>query len=182
METMNLFDSGEDDMMVPITYEVPDPVMGPESRGPPEHEEKPKKIIKEKNKSKHQKSEEMDSTPIADIMMDTTPGGMINDGSFMGAAVQPMGAVAKPAQQAKAPKEKAAKYPFDMSEAQVEALLAGVVGVLGFSRTVQDKLASFVPNFIDANTGGTSMTGMLASALVIAILFYFSRKFLLKKN
>lgn len=176
METMNLFDSG-DDMMVPIVSSPPEPILED-----PEPEKKPKKITKEKNKSKHQKSEEMDSTPIADIMMDTTPGGMINDGSFMGAAVQPM--MAKPSPQAKAPKEKvaAAKYPFDMTEAQVEAILAGVVGVLGFSRTVQDKLAGFVPNFIDANTGGTSMTGMLASALVIAILFYFSRKFLLKKN
>jgi hypothetical protein len=176
METMNLFDSG-DEMMVPILSSAPED-------DPPyqidEPEKKIKKITKEKNKSKHQKSEEMDSTPIADIMMDTTPGGMINDGSFMGAAVQPM---MKQAPQAKAPKEKvvAAKYPFDMTEAQVEALLAGVVGVIGFSQTVQDKLAGFVPNFIDVNTGGSSMTGMLASALVIAILFYFSRKFLLKK-
>jgi len=114
---MNLFDNGDDMMVSILVPPEPDPV--PESIPEPESEKKPKKILKEKNKSKHQKSEEMDSTPIADIMMDTTPGGMINDGSFMGAAVQPMGAVAKPAQQAKAPKEKAAKYPFDMSEAQV---------------------------------------------------------------
>ena len=170
---MNLFDTG-DDMMVSLEPE-PEPEPEPELEPEPEPEKKTKKITREKNVSKQQK---MDSTPISDIMMDSAPGGMISDGSFMGAAVQP---VSKPAVQLKQPKEKTGKYPFDMTEAQVEALLAGVVGVIGFSKTFQDKLAGFVPNFIDANTGGNSTSGLLVSALVIAILFYFAKKFLMKK-
>ena len=61
--------------------------------------------------------------------------------------------------------------PFNLTDDQLNALIAGVIAVVVFSTTVQNKLAGVVPNF-------TSINGSIANVLVGAILFYFAHRFI----
>ena len=53
---------------------------------------------------------------------------------------------------------------------------SGIAAVIAFSKPVQSKLSTMIPKFME--DGGLSLTGMAATALVAAIVFYFARKFL----
>ena len=50
-----------------------------------------------------------------------------------------------------------------------------------FSKPVQGKLGSMVPKFT-GDSGDLSLTGMVVSALVAAIVFYFAKQFLAEKG
>jgi hypothetical protein len=58
--------------------------------------------------------------------------------------------------------------------------LAGVAAVIAFSKPVQEKLSTMVPKFL-SESGEMSATGMVVTALVAAIVFYFSRQFIDKQ-
>ena len=73
------------------------------------------------------------------------------------------------------------KNPFGLTDEQFQAVLAGVAAVLAFSKPVQERLSSMVPNYMGQG-GETTMTGLIVTALVVAILFYFAKKFLMDKN
>ena len=68
-------------------------------------------------------------------------------------------------------KKKSAQNPFNLTDEQFNALLAGIVAVLVFSTMVQTKLAGTVPNFSGIN-------GNIASALLGAVVFYFAHRFI----
>jgi hypothetical protein len=109
----------------------------------------------------------MDSTPISDIM------GQEVDYAGQGPYMAPPQTQMVTAQQA----PKAAKAgPMNMTPEQMEALLAGVAAVIAFAKPVQEKLASFIPQMVGAG-GETSNIGLLITALVAAIIFYFGRRF-----
>jgi hypothetical protein len=61
--------------------------------------------------------------------------------------------------------------PFNLTDEQFSALLAGLVAVIVFSSTVQTKLAGTVPNF-------SGMNGSIASLLVAAFLFFMAHRFI----
>jgi len=67
----------------------------------------------------------------------------------------------------------------NLTDEQVEALLAGVVALLAFSGFAQDKLSTMIPKFLD-EAGKQTTVGMLVTALLAAILFYFGRRFVIK--
>jgi hypothetical protein len=69
------------------------------------------------------------------------------------------------------PQPKRSQNPFNLTDEQMNALLAGIVAVLVFSQTVQNKLSGIVPNF-----GG--MNGSIASVLAAAIVYYFAHRFI----
>jgi len=184
METMNLNDSGES--MTPL-FSAPISGKGkqPEPTGSsggaklvykPDVEPEP-----EKNKSK---PKEMDSTPLSDVMMS-------GDAEFQsGGGADPRFMMApNPAyvqQQMPAPsgyqQQKPAvqsKNPMNLTDEQMEALLAGAVALLAFSGFAQEKLSTLVPKFLD-EAGKQSTVGMLVTALLAAILFYFGRRFVVK--
>lgn len=107
--------------------------------------------------------QEMDfSTPIADVL-DTPQQSMMMEA-------------------APAPKQVAStssKYPLNLKKEQVESIIAGLAGVIGFSDFVQNKLIDNIPQAL--NEGGKlSPTGMVITLIVIAVLFYFIRKFAMK--
>jgi hypothetical protein len=178
METMNLNDSGES--MTPL-FSVSGKGKQPEQIGAssgggivykPDVEFAP-----EKNKGK---PKEMDSTPLSDIMMPgddfLPPAGGSPDPRFMmgpnPAYVQQMPVAAqKPAVQS--------KNPLNLTDDQMEALLAGAAALLAFSGFSQEKLAGIVPKFLD-ESGKQSMVGMVVTALLVAILFYFGRRFVVR--
>ena len=69
------------------------------------------------------------------------------------------------------PSSKRKSNPFNLTDEQFSALLAGLIAVVVFSSTVQTKLAGTVPNFAGVN-------GSIASLLAAAILFFFAHRFI----
>jgi len=65
------------------------------------------------------------------------------------------------------------KIPFNMSPEQYMAALAGLAAVVAGSKQVQERIGSFFPNIEEG-----SMTAMLITALVAALVFYAAQKFL----
>lgn len=69
------------------------------------------------------------------------------------------------------------KNPFGLTDDQYQAALAGVAAIIAFSKPVQGKLSSMVPKFLN-ESGDMSVTGMIVTALVAAIVFYMARKYI----
>lgn len=156
VHTMNLSDDGEG--MVPI------------------HDNPSTSFMKnqpEKNMSER-KETTMDSTPINDIMMEPP---MMGDEPRMPQMIAPQaqGAYMGQAQAAKPP----SKNPFNLTDDQVVALVAGACASLAVSRPVQDRLATSIPKFLN-DQGGRSMIGLASTGVVAAIAFYFVKDYVVK--
>jgi len=132
----------------------------------------------EKNVSQN-KDTTMDSTPINDIMME--PPMMMEEPRMQGmmpqmTAAQPQGAYAAPQAQQATPEK---KYPLNLTDDQVIALLVGAVTALAVSKPVQDKLVTSVPKFLNEQ-GSRSVVGLASTGLVAAIVFYFMKDYIVK--
>lgn len=167
---MNLNDSN--DGMVPL---YPPASSQPQQPPPPK--------VYEKNIPKHQTT--MDSTPIADIMQDG-PGMMDPQDPRAHQYMQsmmpppPMSASAMgPPQQQKPQVATASKNPLNLSDEQMRALVAGVCAIIAFSAPIQDKLSTTIPQFL-TEAGSRSTTGLIATGLIAALVFYFAQRFLNK--
>lgn len=110
------------------------------------------------------------STPIEEVM--AGPGQMMQD-ELMGPAM-PTSGNKKTSRQTKSA---SSKNPFNLTDEQYQAALAGLAAVVAFSKPVQTRLTSMVPKAL-AETGDLSLSGMILTALVAAIVFYFARQFL----
>lgn len=147
--------------------------------------------LKNNNVKEQEIPPKMDSTPIAEIMMPQQPpaqshmppgpamGGQeppIDPAMFMQAMQPPM----PEAPRAPAAPVPAKKNPMNLTDEQMEALLVGAIAVIAFSKPVQDKLRTSVPQFVN-EMGNLSLAGMAGSGLVAAIMFYFGRN-MLKQN
>jgi hypothetical protein len=131
----------------------------------------------EKNISQHK--ETMDSTPINDIMMDHPM--MTEEPKMQGvqmAAAQPQGMYAAPTQQVQE-KKPASKYPLNLTDDQVVALLAGVCAAISVSKPIQDKLATSIPKFLNEQ-GGRSVVGLASTGVIAAIIFYIAKDYVVK--
>jgi hypothetical protein len=71
------------------------------------------------------------------------------------------------------------KNPMNLTDEQMEALFAGAVAMVAFSKPVQEKLIQSIPQFLDEN-GSRSMIGLLITGIVAALVFYFSKRFVMK--
>lgn len=154
--TMNLSDPGDGMVAFRPSLPAPPPITAPEKNTP----------IPQQT---------MDSTPIADLM---------GNDSAMETMYAPQQAMYQNVTQAQVNqghmvnKKGNSSNPMNLTDEQMEALFAGVVAAIAFSDPVQAKLQG-LPNFLAA-TGERSMTGLLISGLVAAIIFYFARSFVLK--
>lgn len=122
----------------------------------------------EKNMHKNK----MDATPISDVMgspdvMDVPQGQQIPNFTQLPPQVPQPQVEAHPKR----------SYG-NLTDEQVEALFAGAIAVVAFSKPVQSKLAKSIPQFFGEG-GEQSTTGLLATALVAAILYYFGKRFVL---
>src|SRR5210317_1506372 len=152
VNTMNLADDGEG--MVPLND-------NPSTSFTPE-----------KNIRQSKETTTMDSTPINDIMME--PPMMTDEPRMQGmmpqmTAPQPQGSYAMPQQEQKAPES---KNPFNLTDDQMIALVAGAAAALAVSKPVQDKLVTSIPKFLNEQ-GSRSMVGLASTGLVAAVVFYF---------
>lgn len=67
------------------------------------------------------------------------------------------------------------KYPLNLNEDQVQALIAGVAGVAAFSRPIQERLLSMLPQALSPE-GGLSPIGMALTAFIAAVIFYILKR------
>jgi hypothetical protein len=73
------------------------------------------------------------------------------------------------------------KYPLGLNKAQFESLIAGAAAVIIASGPVQEKIYDFMPAFLN-ESGKLSTQGMGVTLLLVAIVFYFMRQFLIKSR
>jgi membrane-anchored glycerophosphoryl diester phosphodiesterase (GDPDase) len=66
-----------------------------------------------------------------------------------------------------------------MTDEQYSALIAGVAAVIAFSQPIQNKLSTTIPQFL-TEAGTRSTTGLMATGLIAAIVFYLAQRFLNK--
>ena len=163
---MNSYDpNGADTMSTPIEDVTQKP------QGPPTGL---LKFEPEKNVDESQMADF--STPIEEVMQG--PGGMIQD-EVMGPPMPTQGN--KKTSRGNPDKgSRSSKNPFGLTDEQFTAAIAGLAAVIAFSKPVQGKLGSMVPKFT-VDSGDLSLTGMVVSALVAAIVFYFAKQFLAEK-
>ncbi len=135
-------------------------------------------VFSQPEKNVSQSKQTMDSTPINDIMME--PPMMMEEPRMQGmmpqmTAPQPQGSYAMPQQEAKPE----SKNPFNLTDDQMIALVAGAAAALAVSKPVQDKLVTSVPKFLNEQ-GSRSMIGLASTGLVAALAFYAAKDYIVK--
>jgi hypothetical protein len=132
----------------------------------------------EKNVSKDK--DEMDSTPINDIMMEQPP--MMDDPRVQPQMAQPQAqqgvypAAAPPQQTDSIPES---KNPLNLTDDQLTALIVAVGTAVAVSKPVQDRLATSIPKFLNEQ-GGRSVVGLATTGVVAAIIFYITKTYIIK--
>lgn len=189
------YDPGMDSMSTPIENLVSEPSVNEELalQALARNEEKPNErknliptgllppealVAPEKNLDESQMADF--STAIEDVM--PGPGRMMQDevmGPPMGPSVMMQGNKPTPRDDGGS-KGGRSKNPFGLTDDQFMAALAGVAGVIAFSKPVQGKLSTMVPKFL-GESGEVSTTGLAVTALLAAIIFYFAKQFLKDK-
>jgi hypothetical protein len=119
------------------------------------------------------KIEKMDSTPISDVMGASVAGPNDWETSSMSGAMPPQQMPMMMPQQPQQPQAPAKKAnPMNLTDEQMEALLAGLVCVIATSKPVQEKLSTMIPQMAE----GDNMTSMIVMGLVAAAFFYFGKR------
>ena len=157
VRTLNL--SENDDGMVPLTTSFV------------QHNQPEKNVSQNKEMT-------MDSTAIADIMgqpeMPLDPPMMESDPRVQQPVVmqQPMVVQQQQPQQAAAQ----TKNPFNLTDEQMQAVVVAACTAAAISKPVQEKLANYVPQFLNEQ-GHRSMVGLAATGAVAAGIFYVLKKY-----
>ena len=157
VRTLNL--SENDDGMVPLTTSFV------------QHNQPEKNVSQNKEMT-------MDSTAIADIMgqpeMPLEPPMMESDPRVQQPVVmqQPMVVQQQQPQQAAAQ----TKNPFNLTDEQMQAVVVAACTAAAISKPVQEKLANYVPQFLNEQ-GHRSMVGLAATGAVAAGIFYVLKKY-----
>ena len=134
----------------------------------------------EKNVSENKQT--MDSTSISDIMGQVEeplePPMMGTDPRMTQMQMQaPMMAAQQPvAQQQTAEKPPESKNPFNLTDDQFEALIVAICAAAAISKPVQEKLANFVPSFLN-DQGHRSAIGLASTSVVAAVAFYIYKRY-----
>lgn len=165
----------------PNVSDLATPMPTPQNEDTPGKRTVPTGLIREAPPSPEKNLDESQmadfSTPIEEVM--PGPGRMMQDevmGPPMGPSAMMQGNKPTPRDDGGA-KGGRSKNPFGLTDDQFLAALAGVAGVIAFSKPVQGKLSTMVPKFL-GETGEVSTTGLAVTALLAAIIFYFAKQFL----
>ena len=126
--------------------------------------------LQKKNDDKEQMAEF--SSSIQDVM-DAPRGESLPNFSSEGGAEMYTVKAAKPSW--------AKQYPLGMNYKQMEALIAGVAGVIGTSEAVQNRVAQMLPQFYSEATGKISVTGMAVLVIIVAVIFYFGKQMIMNR-
>jgi hypothetical protein len=176
---MMTYDPSVDSMSTPISAFEPtlnEEIARQALERPPEDSTKsvPQGLMRNLPEKKIDESQMADfSTPIEEVMQ--------NDimGSAQMQAPSAMRMRAAPPAEGDERKARSAN-PFGLTDEQFQAALAGAAAVVAFSKPIQTRLRSMVPNFI-GESGDASLTGLIVTALVAAIVFYILKKFIAER-
>ena len=118
----------------------------------------------------------MDSTPINDIMME--PPMVQHEPKMQGAmphmtAPDPQGAYQMQGE------KPASKNPFNLTDDQLTALVAGFCAAASVSKPIQDRLATSIPKFLNEQ-GGRSLVGLASTGAVAAVIFFLVKDYVVK--
>ena len=131
----------------------------------------------EKNVSQN-KVMTMDSTPISDIMgqpeMPLEPPMMESDPRVQQPVVMQQPMAMQPQQQQQAAPQ--TKNPFNLTDEQMQAVVVAACTAAAISKPVQEKLANYVPQFLNEQ-GHRSMVGLAATGAVAAGIFYVLKRY-----
>jgi len=137
-------------------------------------------ISPEKNVSENKQT--MDSTSISDIMGQVEeplePPMMGADPRMTQMQMQaPIMAAQQPvAQQQTTEKPPESKNPFNLTDDQFQALIVAICAAAAISKPVQEKLANFVPSFLN-DQGHRSAIGLASTGMVAAVAFYIYKRY-----
>lgn len=139
-------------------------------------------ISLEKNLSENKQI--MDSTSISDIMgqpeAPLEPPMMAQDPRMTQMQMQaPMMQAQAPqqvTQQAQSTNNKGNNNPFNLTDEQFQVLVVAVCTAIAISKPVQEKLANFVPSFLN-DQGNRSMIGLASTGVAAAVVFYVIKKY-----
>ena len=138
-------------------------------------------IPPEKNVSENKQT--MDSTSISDIMGQAEeplePPMMGTDPRMTQMHMQApmmMAQQQQPVAQKTTEKKSESKNPFNLTDDQFQALIVAVCAAVAISKPVQEKLANFVPSFLN-DQGNRSAIGLASTGMVAAVAFYLARKY-----
>ena len=135
----------------------------------------------EKNVSENKQT--MDSTSISDIMGQAEeplePPMMGTDPRMTQMHMQApmmMAQQQQPVAQKTTEKKSESKNPFNLTDDQFQALIVAVCAAVAISKPVQEKLANFVPSFLN-DQGNRSAIGLASTGMVAAVAFYVARRY-----
>ena len=138
-------------------------------------------IPPEKNVSENKQT--MDSTSISDIMGQAEeplePPMMSADPRMTQMHIQApmmMAQQQQPVAQQTIEKQSESKNPFNLTDDQFQALIVAVCAAAAISKPVQEKLANFVPSFLN-DQGHRSAIGLASTGMVAAVAFYVARRY-----
>ena len=138
-------------------------------------------IPPEKNVSENKQT--MDSTSISDIMGQAEeplePPMMGTDPRMTQMHMQApmmMAQQQQPVAQKTTEKKSESKNPFNLTDDQFQALIVAVCAAVAISKPVQEKLANFVPSFLN-DQGNRSAIGLASTGMVAAVAFYIYRRY-----
>ena len=138
-------------------------------------------IPPEKNVSENKQT--MDSTSISDIMGQAEeplePPMMGTDPRMTQMHMQApmmMAQQQQPVAQKTTEKKSESKNPFNLTDDQFQALIVAVCAAVAISKPVQEKLANFVPSFLN-DQGNRSAIGLASTGMVAAVAFYLYKRY-----
>ena len=177
ISTMNLSDTGES--MVNLNNNQSTNFIPNAQQPPPSIQQEMPSFSPEKNIDFKQSN--MDSTPISDIMgqpeAPLEPPMMAQDPRMTQSQMQaPMMIAQQPVGQKTEEKATKNDNPFNLTDDQFQALVVAVCTAIAISKPVQEKLANFVPQYLNDH-GNRSMVGLAATGAVAAVAFYIVRKY-----
>ena len=154
----------------------------PPTFSPQQQQQQMPNIPLEKNLSENKQI--MDSTSISDIMgqpeAPLEPPMMAQDPRMTQMQMQApmMQAQAQPQvqPQAQSNESNGNANPFNLTDEQFQALVVAVCTAIAISKPVQEKLANFVPSFLN-DQGNRSVVGLASTGLVAAVAFYVARRY-----
>ena len=154
----------------------------PTTFSPQHQQQQMPNISLEKNLSENKQI--MDSTSISDILgqpeAPLEPPMMAQDPRMTQMQMQaPMMQAQAPqqvTQQAQSTNNKGNNNPFNLTDEQFQVLVVAVCTAIAISKPVQEKLANFVPSFLN-DQGNRSMIGLASTGVAAAIVFYVIKKY-----
>jgi len=169
-KSTNFIANGETNSLPPTTF------------SPQQQQQQMPNISLEKNLSENKQI--MDSTSISDIMgqpeAPLEPPMMSQDPRMTQMQMQtPMMQAQAPqqvTQQAQSTNNKGNSNPFNLTDEQFQVLVVAVCTAIAISKPVQEKLANFVPSFLN-DQGNRSMVGLASTGVAAAVVFYVIKKY-----